>query len=44
MTQTAPQADFAPPPTAGMTPMMAQFFEIKSINPGYLLFFRMGDF
>ena len=27
-----------------MTPMMTQFFEIKSINPGFLLFYRMGDF
>jgi len=26
------------------TPMMAQFLEIKAINPGYLLFYRMGDF
>ena len=24
--------------------MMAQFFEIKAVNPGYLLFYRMGDF
>ncbi|HHG90594.1 MAG TPA: DNA mismatch repair protein MutS, partial [Devosia sp.] len=27
-----------------VTPMMAQFFEIKAVNPGYLLFYRMGDF
>lgn len=27
-----------------MTPMMAQYFEIKGVNPGYLLFYRMGDF
>ena len=27
-----------------ITPMMAQFLEIKAINPGYLLFYRMGDF
>ncbi|HTN64089.1 MAG TPA: DNA mismatch repair protein MutS, partial [Devosia sp.] len=27
-----------------LTPMMAQYFEIKAINPGYLLFYRMGDF
>ncbi|MCZ4272199.1 DNA mismatch repair protein MutS [Maritalea porphyrae] len=26
------------------TPMMAQFFEIRAVNPGYLLFYRMGDF
>ena len=44
MTQTEPQADYAAPPTTAMTPMMAQFFEIKGVNPGYLLFYRMGDF
>ncbi len=27
-----------------MTPMMAQYIEIKSANPGSLLFYRMGDF
>lgn len=32
------------PEMSAMTPMMAQFFEIKSVNPGYLLFYRMGDF
>ncbi len=37
--QAAP--DLAP---AGVTPMMAQYFEIKAVNPGYLLFYRMGDF
>ncbi len=26
------------------TPMMAQFLEIKAVNPGCLLFYRMGDF
>ena len=26
------------------TPMMAQFLEIKAAYPGYLLFYRMGDF
>ena len=30
--------------TAALTPMMAQYFEIKAVNPGYLLFYRMGDF
>ncbi len=30
--------------TSPVTPMMAQFFEIKAVNPGYLLFYRMGDF
>jgi DNA mismatch repair protein MutS len=27
-----------------LTPMMAQYFEIKAAYPGYLLFYRMGDF
>ncbi|MFP3921679.1 MAG: DNA mismatch repair protein MutS, partial [Dichotomicrobium sp.] len=27
-----------------VTPMMAQYLEIKAANPGYLLFYRMGDF
>ncbi len=31
-------------PEAAITPMMAQYLEIKAINPGYLLFYRMGDF
>src|ERR1700677_3321420 len=26
------------------TPMMAQYLEIKAVNPGCLLFYRMGDF
>jgi len=40
------QAPFAVPESqiAQLTPMMAQYFEIKAINPGYLLFYRMGDF
>src|SRR5579863_7458183 len=29
---------------AAATPAMAQYFEIKAANPGYLLFYRMGDF
>ncbi len=29
---------------ARLTPMMAQYFEIKAANPGSLLFYRMGDF
>ncbi|MGF1456947.1 MAG: DNA mismatch repair protein MutS [Alphaproteobacteria bacterium] len=29
---------------AAATPMMAQYWEIKSAHPDYLLFFRMGDF
>ncbi len=27
-----------------ITPMMAQYLEIKAVNPGYILFYRMGDF
>src|SRR5579872_745875 len=37
----------APPPReadAKLTPMMAQYFEIKAANPDCLLFYRMGDF
>ena len=30
--------------TAGLTPMLVQFFEIKQSHPDSLLFFRMGDF
>ncbi len=30
--------------SARLTPMMAQYFEIKAVNPGCLLFYRMGDF
>jgi DNA mismatch repair protein MutS len=29
---------------ARLTPMMAQYFEIKAANPDCLLFYRMGDF
>ncbi|MER9330761.1 DNA mismatch repair protein MutS [Mesorhizobium sp. M0488] len=32
------------PGTAGVTPMMEQFIEIKAANPDSLLFYRMGDF
>src|SRR5690348_8994413 len=38
--EAAPRVD---PPLA-TTPAMGQFLEIKSLNPGYLLFYRMGDF
>ncbi|MGJ8528696.1 DNA mismatch repair protein MutS [Maritalea sp.] len=31
-------------PSPQLTPMMAQYFEIRAVNPGYLLFYRMGDF
>ena len=30
--------------SAAVTPMMAQYLEIKNANPGALLFYRMGDF
>ncbi|HEX6977854.1 MAG TPA: DNA mismatch repair protein MutS [Alphaproteobacteria bacterium] len=29
---------------ADVTPMMAQYFEVKRAHPGCLLFYRMGDF
>jgi len=31
-------------PTSGVTPMMAQYLEVKSAYPDALLFYRMGDF
>ena len=37
----SPNSDAA---SARLTPMMAQYFEIKAANPGCLLFYRMGDF
>ena len=43
MDQTQFEAAPGSPPQ-GLTPMMAQYFEIKAANPGYLLFYRMGDF
>jgi DNA mismatch repair protein MutS len=38
--------DVVVPPSglAAASPMMAQYHEIKSAHPGYLLFYRMGDF
>ncbi|MBV8240749.1 MAG: DNA mismatch repair protein MutS, partial [Hyphomicrobiales bacterium] len=33
-----------PEPSPRLTPMLAQYFEIKSANPDCLLFYRMGDF
>jgi DNA mismatch repair protein MutS len=33
-----------PPEATRLTPMMAQYFEIKTANPDCLLFYRMGDF
>jgi DNA mismatch repair protein MutS len=44
------QAPYDPGPPAteaapsAITPMMSQYLEIKAVNPGYLLFYRMGDF
>src|ERR1700755_2627287 len=32
------------PSTAGATPFMAQYLEMKARHPDALLFFRMGDF
>jgi len=43
MDQTPFEAETGPA-AAALTPMMAQYFEIKAVNPGYLLFYRMGDF
>ena len=43
MDQTPFEATAGAAPAA-LTPMMAQYFEIKAVNPGYLLFYRMGDF
>src|SRR6187399_970417 len=39
-----PPPDALPAADAPVTPMMSQFLEIKALNPGYLLFYRMGDF
>ena len=38
--ETEPEPARAAPPT----PAMSQYLEIKAVNPGYLLFYRMGDF
>ncbi|HEV7874934.1 MAG TPA: hypothetical protein VGO82_12465, partial [Enterovirga sp.] len=42
-TPSATRSDAAPE-IARVTPMMAQFIEIKAANPDCLLFYRMGDF
>jgi DNA mismatch repair protein MutS len=42
--QRAPAQRAAPDDTAGATPVMAQYLEIKAANADSLLFFRMGDF
>ncbi|HVH78277.1 MAG TPA: hypothetical protein VM782_02715, partial [Stellaceae bacterium] len=45
MNDDLPREAAAPPPTPGAaSPMMAQYHEIKAAHPGYLLFYRMGDF
>lgn len=46
LSASTPAAKPAPavPATAGATPVMAQFLEIKARHPDHLLFFRMGDF
>jgi len=38
------EASGAAPAAAPPTPAMSQYLEIKAVNPGYLLFYRMGDF
>ena len=38
------RASIDPETAPRLTPMMAQYFEIKAANPGCLLFYRMGDF
>ncbi len=43
MDQTTPARDAALPDERS-TPMMAQYLELKAAYPGYLLFYRMGDF
>jgi DNA mismatch repair protein MutS len=42
MNDDLPRDAIAPP--AAASPMMAQYHEIKAAHPGYLLFYRMGDF
>ena len=37
-------AERAPDASTRVTPMMEQYIEIKTANPGSLLFYRMGDF
>jgi DNA mismatch repair protein MutS len=36
--------DTLPDPTAGASPVMAQYFDAKTRQPDALVFFRMGDF
>src|SRR5579872_2005695 len=45
MNDDLPRDAVAPPPAlTAASPMMAQYHEIKAAHPGYLLFYRMGDF
>src|SRR5580692_3316808 len=44
MNDASPRDAAAPPALASSSPMMAQYHEIKAAHPGYLLFYRMGDF
>ncbi|MDQ4135434.1 MAG: DNA mismatch repair protein MutS, partial [Pseudomonadota bacterium] len=45
MPSTAARASWSSDLDSGrVTPMMAQYIEIKAANPGCLLFYRMGDF
>src|SRR5438046_895719 len=42
---TAPSTPIAPGiPAAGLSPAMRQYQQFKAQYPGYVLFFRMGDF
>ena len=43
-TKTPPAATAASADPGRVTPMMAQYVEIKTANPDSLLFYRMGDF
>jgi DNA mismatch repair protein MutS len=45
MNDDLPRDAIAPPQAlVAASPMMAQYHEIKAAHPGYLLFYRMGDF
>src|SRR5438876_2947948 len=44
MNAPLPRPADAAPDAARVTPMMAQYIEIKAANPDGLLFYRMGDF
>ena len=43
-TQKETGSEAAPADAGRVTPMMAQYIEIKAANPDCLLFYRMGDF